>query len=67
MIVLGVQEEIGAHYGHANRHDQEDEEHQQHKAVHVVHLQKPFPTNQAERDREGGQGRLELFASCLSS
>ncbi len=38
MVVLGVEQEVGAHDGHTHCHNGQDEEHQQHEAVHVVHL-----------------------------
>ena len=38
MVVLGVQQEVGADDRDADCHDGEDEEHQQHEAVDVVHL-----------------------------
>ena len=39
VVVLGVEQKVGAHDSHAGGHDEQDEEHQQHEAVHVVHLQ----------------------------
>lgn len=41
MVVLRVEQEVGAHDGHAHRHDGQDDEHQQHEAVHIVHLRSP--------------------------
>ena len=38
VVVLGVEQEVGAHNGDAGGDDAEDEEHEQHEAVHIVHL-----------------------------
>ena len=38
MVILCVQQEVGAHDGHTHRHYDQDEEDKQHEAIHVVHL-----------------------------
>ncbi len=38
MIVLGVEEEVGADDGHAHGDDIQDDEHQKHEPVDVVNL-----------------------------
>jgi hypothetical protein len=39
VVILGVEQEVGAHNGDADAHDDEDDEHQEHEPVYVVHLQ----------------------------
>jgi len=40
-VVLGVEQEVGAHDGDAHGHDAQDHQHQHHEAVHVVDLVGP--------------------------
>ena len=47
VVVLRVEQEVGAHNGHAHRDDRQNDEHQQHEAVHIVHLQQAGQRTQA--------------------
>ena len=38
MVVLGVEQEVGAHNRDAHRDNGQDDKHQQHEAVHIVYL-----------------------------
>jgi hypothetical protein len=40
-IVLGIQQEVGAHNGHTNSHYHQNDKHQEHKAINVVDLVSP--------------------------
>ena len=38
MVVLGIQQEVSAHYCDAYSDDGQNDEHQEHESVHIVHL-----------------------------
>jgi hypothetical protein len=41
VIVLRVQQKVGAHDTHARGHDHQNQKYKQHEAIHVVHLVVP--------------------------
>lgn len=57
-VVLGVQQKVGAHNGHAHGHNGQDQEDQQHEAVHVVDLVRPEGgEDEVHFDEDGAKGQ----------
>ena len=52
VVVLRIEQEVGAHNGHAHCDDRQNDEHQQHEAVHIVHLQQAGQHFQACQPRK---------------